>query len=204
MPEADNSKELSDKSQFQNTVRTGQGPHFSRRVPDGDDRDRLVCDDCGHISYENPKIVVGAVCTWQGKVLIAKRDIPPRRGYWTIPAGYMELGETASAGAAREVLEEACAEIKITDLLAIYELPHISQVHMIYRGEMLSGDHAPGLESQETRLVNPKDIPWEGLAYPSVHWALQQFLDARETPSPLVPFGNGPEIPGFKQSLRSD
>lgn len=143
------------------------------RIPDGDDRPRRVCDDCGFVHYENPKVIVGAVCTWQDRYLLVRRAIEPRIGYWTMPAGYMELGETTDVGAAREVWEEARARVTIGPLLALYNLPRISQVHMIYRAEMLSGDHAPGQESLETALFAWEDIPWSDLAYPTVHWALQ-------------------------------
>lgn len=152
---------------------------FSPRIPDGDDRHRLVCDTCGFINYQNPKVVVGAVCTWQDKYLLARRAIEPRVGYWTMPAGYMELGETTEAGAAREVWEEACATVEIDALLGVFSLPRIGQVHMIYRATLRIPDHDAGPESQETMLVSWEDIPWNDLAFPTVHWALKahrQFL----------------------------
>tara|TARA_Y100000588_G_scaffold16169_1_gene17093 strand:+ start:80 stop:637 length:558 start_codon:yes stop_codon:yes gene_type:complete len=159
------------------TDKTAKGP-VNRRVPDGDEVERLVCDDCGFIYYENPKIVVGSVTTWQDKILLCKRAIAPRIGYWTLPAGYMELGETPDAGAAREAWEEARARIETQDLLAIYSIAHISQVQLIYRATLTDPDIAPGPESQEVRLFDWDDIPWEDLAFPTVSWALQHYQDA--------------------------
>ncbi|EKV30539.1 FAD pyrophosphatase [Caenispirillum salinarum AK4] len=143
------------------------------RVPEGDERPRMVCDDCGFINYENPKIIVGAVVTWGDKYLLARRAIEPRKGFWTIPAGFMELNESAEAGAAREVMEEAQAEVEVGALLGVYSLHHINQVHLIYRAEMTTPDHGAGYESQEVALVDWADIPWSELAFPSVRWALE-------------------------------
>ena len=133
----------------------------------------MVCGQCGHIFYENPKVIVGAVCCWEDRYLLCRRAIPPRIGFWTMPAGYMELAETTDQGAAREVWEEACARVEITDLLAIYNLPSISQVHMIYRARMLSPDCDAGPESLEVGLFRWEEIPWDELAYPNVAWSLR-------------------------------
>lgn len=143
------------------------------RVPAGDERPRLVCDDCGFIAYENPKIIVGAVVTHGDRYLLARRAIEPRKGFWTIPAGFMELNETAEAGAAREVWEEARARVTVGPLLGVYSLTHISQVHLIYRAEMIDADHAAGPESLEVALLAWDEIPWDDLAFPSVVWALE-------------------------------
>lgn len=151
-----------------------RGP-IVRMVPDGDDRFRMVCEDCGFIHYENPKIVVGAVCTWGDRFLMVRRAIEPRVGFWTMPAGYMELGETTEHGAAREVWEEARAKVEIDCLLAVYNIPRISQVHMIYRARMISPQHDVGPESTETALFGWDEIPWDELAYPTVRWALESF-----------------------------
>jgi ADP-ribose pyrophosphatase YjhB (NUDIX family) len=150
------------------------GPSVER-IPEGDNRTRLVCPDCGYIAYANPKIVVGAVCWWQTAILLCKRAIAPSLGLWTIPAGFMELGETTSEGAAREVWEEAQARVVIEDLVGIYEIPHINQVHIIYRGPMTSPEFAPGLESEAVDLFAWEDIPWEQLAFPSIRWSLERF-----------------------------
>lgn len=157
------------------------------KVPAGDDRLRLVCDDCGFIHYRNPKIIVGAICTWaepggsdaDEKFLLVRRAIEPRRGFWAMPAGYMELGESTDAGAAREVWEEAEAKVRLDGLLAIYDLPGISQVHLIYRGRMTTPDHAAGVESLEARLFRWDDLPWDDMAYPTVAWALHAWRRAR-------------------------
>ena len=150
---------------------------FSRRVPPDDTHERPVCNHCEYVAYENPKIVVGAVCSFEGRVLLARRDIEPRRGFWTIPAGFMELGETTQQGAAREVREEVCCEVEIGSLLACYSIPRIGQVLMIYRGQMPSAQHAPGDETSETKLVAFDEIDWDELAFPSVRWALRDWRD---------------------------
>lgn len=153
--------------------------NFSRRVPDGDNRPRLVCDSCGFISYENPKIVVGSVCTKDDRILLCRRAIDPRRGYWTLPAGYLEVHETTMDGAMREAQEEACAQIEIDALLAVYNVPRISQVQVIYRARLVSAV-AAGPESEEVGLFHWDEIPWHDLAFPSVHWALHHYREVRE------------------------
>ena len=149
--------------------------HFVKMIPDGDNRFRMTCPDCGYIAYENPKLVVGAVCTWKDKLLLCKRAIEPRVGYWTIPAGYLEANETFAEGATREAWEEAQTRIKITGVLGIYEIPRISQVYIIHRAELTEPTFAPGLESEEVILIDWKDIPWDELAFPSVTWALKHY-----------------------------
>ena len=149
-------------------------------VPEGDDRPRLTCPDCGYIAYENPKVVVGAVCTWEDRILLCKRAIEPRIGYWTIPAGYLELNETFAEGAAREAWEEAEAQINITGVLGIYEIPRISQVYVIHRAELTAPEFRPGPESQDVKLVEWSDIPWNDLAFPSVTWALKHFQSGED------------------------
>ena len=139
-----------------------------KTIPVGDNRTRLVCPDCGYIEYANPKIVVGAVCTWEEKVLLCRRAIEPQLGLWTIPAGFMELGESTSEGAAREVWEEACAHVAIEGLVGVYEIPRISQVQMIYRAAMTGPGYAPGVESLDVNLFTWAEIPWNALAFPSV------------------------------------
>lgn len=164
---------------------------FSKRIPEDDTRERLVCDTCGWINYVNPKIVVGAVVSHEGRVLLCRRAIEPRRGYWTIPAGYLEERESTEAGAAREAQEEACAEIAIDQLLAVYSIPRISQVQLIYRATLVSPAIAAGPESLEVRLVDWADIPWDELAFPSVHWALGQYRSVLGRDS-FPPFSNPP------------
>lgn len=165
---------------------------FARRIPDGDNRERLVCGDCGFVSYENPKIVVGAVIAWEdGRILLARRAINPRKGFWTLPAGFMELHETTAEGAVREAWEEANARIEIDDLLAVYNIPRISQVQLMYRARLLSPDVSPGEESTEVGLFAWEEIPWTELAFPSVVWALTQYREVLGRMS-FVPFGNPP------------
>lgn len=147
---------------------------WRRLVPEGDSLPRLVCESCGFVRYENPKIVVGAVVTHDERYLVCRRAIEPRKGFWTIPAGFMELGETPAEGAMREAREEACAEISIDGLLAIYTIRHISQVQMIFRAHLTEPEFAPGPESEAAELVRFEEIPWGALAFPSVHWALRQ------------------------------
>lgn len=168
-----------------------------RQIPEGDDLPRMVCRDCGFIHYINPKVVTGAVVTWREpgaalsdeKVLLCRRAIEPRDGFWTIPAGYLELGESTEAGACREAREEACAEIEIDRLLAIYNITRISQIQTIYRASLVSPDVAAGIESREVGLFSWADIPWDDIAFPTVRWALDQYLETREQAA-FAPFGN--------------
>ncbi len=164
---------------------------FEPQVPAGDNRERHVCRDCGWINYVNPKVVVGAVVTWQDRLLICKRAIEPRLGYWTMPAGYLEEHETTEAGARREAWEEACADIEIDALLAVYNIPRISQVQLIYRAELKSPEFAPGEESSDVKLIGWDEIPWDDLAFPSVHWALTQYGEVRGR-ADFAPFTNPP------------
>lgn len=169
---------------------TPAGPSV-REVPEGDNRERLVCPDCGFVNYENPKIVVGSVCTWQGRLLLCRRAINPRCGFWTIPAGYLELNETAEAGAVREAREEACTEIVIDGLLAVYNVPRISQVQLIYRAGLADGAFEAGDETEEIGLFGWHEIPWDDLAFPSVRWALNHWREIAEA-AEWAPFSNPP------------
>ena len=155
-------------------------PGFVRRIPEGDDRQRLVCDACGFVDYENPKIVVGAVATWEDKILLCRRAIDPRKGYWTLPAGFLELHETAIDGARREAWEEARAQIEIDQLLAVYSIPRISQIQLIYRARLASPDVEAGEETAELDLFAWDRLPWDDIAFPSVHWALRHFDEVRD------------------------
>jgi ADP-ribose pyrophosphatase YjhB (NUDIX family) len=127
----------------------------------------------------NPKIVVGSVCTWEDRLLLCRRAIEPRVGFWTIPAGWLENGETAEEGAIREAREEACAEIAIEGLIAVYSIRRIQQVQILFRARLLSPDVAAGPESQEVRLVEWDEIPWDHLAFPTVDWVLRRARDLR-------------------------
>lgn len=169
-------------------------PSFSIRVPEGDEASRKVCDHCGFVAYENPKIVVGSVVRHEGRILLCRRAIAPRAGFWTIPAGYMELNETPEAGAAREAREEAGAAIAFSGLLGLYSVPRISQVQLIFRATLTDPAIAAGIESLEVRLFAPDEIPWDELAFPSVHWALRHDLSV-EAGAP-APFTNPPDETG--------
>ena len=166
------------------------GPSI-RAVPEGDTVERLVCPDCGFINYENPKVVVGSVARWQGRILLCRRSIPPRKGYWTLPAGYLELNESAAQGALREAREEACAELKIRALLAVYSIPRISQIQLIYLADLVTPDIAAGPESAEVGLFDWQNIPWDDIAFPSVHWALGHYDEVRGMDS-FAPRSNPP------------
>lgn len=163
-----------------------------RAVPDGDTRERLICPSCGFIQYENPKIVVGSVARWDDRLLLCRRAIMPRRGFWTLPAGYLELNESAHEGAVREAWEEARARIVIESLLAVYNVPRISQVQLIYRARLASADVAAGPESEAVGLFAWDEIPWAELAFPSVRWALQRWREVGDA----VEFGARTNPPG--------
>ena len=153
-------------------------PSFSQLVPEGDNRPRDVCDTCGYIAYSNPKVVVGSVLVEDGQVLLCRRAIEPRHGFWTLPAGYLEHGETLEEGAAREAAEEATAAIRIEGILAVYSISRIGQVQVIFRSRFAgAAEFAAGPESLEVRLFRWDDIPWTELAFPSVHWALQAWRE---------------------------
>jgi ADP-ribose pyrophosphatase YjhB (NUDIX family) len=150
-------------------------PDFMRQVPDGDTRERLVCRDCGHVAYENPKIVVGSVVIHQDQVLLCRRAIEPRRGFWTLPAGYLEMGESIEEGAQREAYEEAEARIALDGILAVYSISRIGQVQVIFRARFADAARpafAAGPESAEVALFAWQQIPWDHLAFPSVRWSL--------------------------------
>ena len=165
--------------------------NFVRQRPVGDTVDRDVCDTCGFVNYQNPKVIVGSVVRHAGKVLMCRRAIEPRVGFWTLPAGYLEIGETVAAGAQREALEEACADITIDGVLAVYSLAHIAQVQIIHLATLSKPDFAPGPESAEVDLFDWDQLPWRDLAFPSVAWALQHAQMASDDDIAL-PFTNPP------------
>ena len=161
-------------------------PSLVFRVPDGDNMPRFVCADCSTIHYQNPKIVVGCLPESQGRVLLCKRAIEPRYGLWTLPAGFLENGETIVAGALRETLEEARARVEPGDLYTVISLPQINQVYMMFRARLLDLDFGPGPESLEVKLYEEADIPWEALAFRTITRTLRNyFLDRRQRVFPL-------------------
>lgn len=157
---------MTDESNYPHT------PSFKKARPDGDLLERAVCERCGFIDYQNPKIVTGSVVFAGEKILMCKRAIEPRKGYWTLPAGYLELYETVEEGARREALEEACAKIEIDRVLAVFSIAHISQIQILYRARLVDPKIEPGPESEEVALFDWDDIPWTELAFPSVVWTL--------------------------------
>jgi len=165
------------------------GGNFVKTVPEGDNRQRQVCADCGFIHYENPKIVVGSVVHFEGRVLMCRRAINPRKGFWTLPAGYLELHEMAADGAIREAWEEARARIEIDTLLAVYTIPRLSQVQLIYRAHLRDKAISPGPESLDVAMFTPDEIPWQEIAFPSVRWALGHYRDSQAR-SAFTPYSN--------------
>lgn len=158
---------------------------FITRIPEGDNRERSICADCGYVAYENPKVVVGSVVVSGDRVLMCRRAIQPRQGFWTLPAGYMELGETLEEGAAREALEEAEASIAIDGILGIFNIARIGQILVIFRARFADADapvFAAGPESLEVRLFSWDEIPRDEIAFPSVHWALDAWRAAGSGP----------------------
>jgi ADP-ribose pyrophosphatase YjhB (NUDIX family) len=155
------------------------GQPVTLKVPEGDHLPRYVCVSCGTIHYENPRIIAGCVIDVGGKILLCKRAIEPRRGFWTIPAGFMENGESVQDGAAREAMEEALANVRIGSLLAIVNVLHAHQVHIMFRAELKEPHFGIGPESLETALYDESEIPWSEIAFRSVEFALRRYLEDR-------------------------
>ena len=155
------------------------GAAVALRVPDGDSLPRHVCTACGTIHYQNPRMVVGSVPEWAGSILLCRRAIEPRRGYWTLPAGFMENLETLEACAQREAREEALAEVAIGSLLSVINVPHASQVHLFYRASLVGGRYGVGHESLDAALYREAEVPWDDLAFPSVEFTLRRYFADR-------------------------
>lgn len=153
---------------------------LTRLIPAGDSQLRFVCQHCATIHYENPKVVVGALAVWGEQVLLCKRAIEPRLGLWTLPAGFMENLETTAQAAERETMEEACARIRLQSLYTLVNVPHISQIHMIYLAQLQDLDFAAGPESLEVALFDEQDIPWADIAFRSISLSLQHFFADRK------------------------
>ncbi|KVF67170.1 NUDIX hydrolase [Burkholderia vietnamiensis] len=149
------------------------------RIPQGDNRERFVCDHCGTIHYQNPRNVVGTVPVWGDQVLLCRRAIEPRYGFWTLPAGFMEMGETTAEAAARETLEEAGARVEIQNLFTLLNVPHVHQVHLFYLARLIDPDYEAGEESLEVKLFDEADIPWDEIAFPTVSQTLRFFFADR-------------------------
>ena len=149
------------------------------RIPAGDTLPRYVCPACSIIHYQNPKMVVGCIPEWEDKILLCRRAIEPRHGLWTLPAGFMENAETLVEAAARETLEEANARVEMGPLYAIYNLPHINQVHILFRARLLDLGFKPGIESLEVQLFSETEIPWDTLAFRVIREPLKRYFEER-------------------------
>jgi ADP-ribose pyrophosphatase YjhB (NUDIX family) len=180
-------------------------PEFVRRIPEGDNRERLICADCGHVAYDNPKVVVGSVIVADNTVLMCRRAIEPRIGFWTLPAGYLEHGETLEEGAAREAWEEAQADIVLDGILGVFSISRIGQVQVIFRARFASPDaprFAAGAESLDVALFPWQQIPRDEIAFPSVHWALDAWHQTGSGPLG-VPAGNPDSDPRGTRRLNA-
>ena len=155
------------------------GNPVSHQVPEGDDRPRHICGDCGTIHYSNPRVIVGCLPEHDGRVLLCRRAIEPRNGLWTLPAGFMENGETTVQGAARETWEEARATVIDQQLYRLFDVPGINQVYMFYRAGIVDGAFGVGPESAEVDLFREEDIPWDDIAFPVVYHTLKEFFHDR-------------------------
>lgn len=158
------------------------GSPTTAQVPPMEDRERQTCTACGYVDYVNPINVVGTIPVWDQdgpdeKILLCRRNIEPRRGYWTLPAGFLELGETIAEGASRETLEEAGARVELGPLFSIFDVVHANQVHLFYSAKLLDLNLAPGPETIENRLVSVADIPWDEMAFLTVRRTLQCWVE---------------------------
>ena len=149
-------------------------------IPEGDHLPRHICSQCGEIHYQNPKVVVGCIPEYEQQLLFCKRAIEPRLGYWTLPAGFMENGETTAEGAQRETLEEACARVEIIDVFSMFNLPHINQIYVLYRARLCDLDFAPGMESLEVKLLDEQQVPWDEMAFPVITESLKLYFADRK------------------------
>ena len=152
------------------------GARVTYRIPESDNLPRAVCDACNTVHYENPKIIVGCIPEWEGQVLLCRRAIEPRSGLWTVPAGFMENGETTEQGARRETLEEANARVDELALFSLYNLPHVNQIYLLFRGRLLDRDFSAGSETLETALFSEGDVPWDEIAFATVRNTLRYYF----------------------------
>lgn len=165
------------------------GGEVALRIPDGDTLPRYVCSACYAVHYQNPKVIVGCIPEWENRILLCRRAIAPCQGKWTLPAGFMENHETLIQGAARETLEEANARVEIHELYAVYSLPHISQVYMLFRAKLVDLTFSPGIESLEVRLFEEHEIPWNEIAFRVIHNSLKRYLEERRSGQPIFHMG---------------
>lgn len=158
------------------------GNRVTLTIPEGDNRQRHVCPHCDEIQYQNPKIITGCIPIWEDRILLCKRAIEPRKGYWTIPAGFLENGESIEQGSARETREEACAEVVDQHLYQIYNIPRIAQVYTLFRGQLRGPEgFGVGQESLEVKLVEEQAIPWDDIAFKVIRCTLERFFSERQS-----------------------
>jgi ADP-ribose pyrophosphatase YjhB (NUDIX family) len=157
------------------------GEKVTEIIPQGDDRLRHVCEVCTTVHYQNPKIVAGCIPVWENRLLLCRRAIEPRHGLWTLPAGFMENGESTEQAAARETREEACATVENIKLYGVFSIPRINQVYMMFRADMSNREYQPGPESLEVQLYEKQQIPWEELAFPVVRLTLEHYFKDLES-----------------------
>jgi ADP-ribose pyrophosphatase YjhB (NUDIX family) len=179
------------------------GAQIELKVPDGDDRPRYVCRSCESIHYQNPKVVVGCIPEWQDRILLCRRAIEPRYGLWTLPAGFMENGETTQEGAARETLEEANARVEVGNLYSLFNLPHIDQVYLLFRSQLLDLDFSPGKESLEVGLFREEEIPWERIAFPVIQETLKLYFSDVKAGGFALRSGTIVRLPGDTRRYRT-
>ncbi len=156
------------------------GAKVTLRIPPGDTYPRHVCDACGTVHYRNPLLVIGTIPEWEDKVLLCRRAIEPRLGLWTLPAGFMELGETTAQAALRETMEEAQARVELGELFSMLSVPNVDQVHLFYRARLLDTDFSPGTESLEVALFSESEIPWKEIAFRTISTTLKYFYSDRK------------------------
>jgi ADP-ribose pyrophosphatase YjhB (NUDIX family) len=171
-------------------------------VPEGDNLPRHVCRQCGEIHYLNPKVVVGCVPQWENRVLLCRRAIEPRYGLWTLPAGFLENSETTIEGAVRETLEEAAAQVRIKQLYTLFNLPHISQVYVMYLADLIAPEFGPGIESLEVALYEEGEIPWDRIAFPVVEQTLKLYFEDRRRGHYPVHAGDIVRLPGPERAFK--
>lgn len=183
------------------------GSRVSLRVPDGDSVPRHVCGTCGYVHYRNPRVITGCIAEWEGGILLCRRAIEPRRGFWTLPAGFMENGETVQQGAMRETWEEAGVHVDVEALFAAFTLPHINQLYMLFRGCLQRPEVAATAESLESALFGEADIPWNEIAFPVVRETLRLYVRDRAAGRFSVHVGDivpeGPDFGRYQASMLS-
>jgi len=157
------------------------GHAITQRIPEGDNLPRFVCEQCDTIHYQNPNIVTGCIPVYGDKILLCKRAIEPRYGLWTLPAGFMENQETLEQAAMRESAEEAHANVELEQLYTVFSLPHVNQVYIMFRARLLDESFKPGIESLEVKLFSEDEIPWDELAFRTIHYSLKYYFEDRRT-----------------------